>query len=71
MTPQKLVLEGLDRSGILGPLMEYNSMAEKASGGIVGLLDTLTDVTSGVLNGDAGDRVIHNVRTLLPGHNLF
>ncbi|SAP76100.1 Uncharacterised protein [Klebsiella oxytoca] len=37
MTPQKLVLEGLDRSGILGPLMEYNNMAEKASGGMVGL----------------------------------
>lgn len=99
MTPQKMVLEGLDRSGILGPLMEYNNMAEKASGGMVGLgaifgtgtqsryasrgfigsalgptfglLDTLTDVTSGVLNGDAGDRVIHNARTLLPGNNLF
>lgn len=99
MTPQKLVLEGLDRSGILGPLMEYNNMAEKASGGMVGLgaifgtgtqsryasrgfigsalgptfglLDTLTDVTSGVLNGDAGDRVIHNARTILPGNNLF
>lgn len=98
-SPQKLVLEGLDRSGILGPLMEYNNMAEKASGGIVGLgaifgtgtqsryasrgfigsalgptfglLDTLTDVTSGVLNGDAGDRVLHNGRTLLPGNNLF
>ncbi|MEL5573996.1 hypothetical protein [Serratia marcescens] len=98
-SPQKLVLEGLDRSGILGPLMEYNNMAEKASGGMVGLgaifgtgtqsryasrgfigsalgptfglLDTLTDVTSGVLNGDAGDRVIHNARTLLPGNNLF
>ncbi|MGF2653756.1 hypothetical protein ACQUWL_14590 [Serratia marcescens] len=98
-SPQKLVLEGLDRSGILGPLMEYNNMVEKASGGMVGLgaifgtgtqsryasrgfigsalgptfglLDTLTDVTSGVLNGDAGDRVIHNARTLLPGNNLF
>ncbi len=98
-SPQKLLLEGLDRSGILGPLMEYNNMAEKASGGMVGLgaifgtgtqsryasrgfigsalgptfglLDTLTDVTSGVLNGDAGDRVIHNARTLLPGNNLF
>ncbi|EMP7135445.1 hypothetical protein ROV06_001069 [Serratia marcescens] len=98
-SPPKLVLEGLDRSGILGPLMEYNNMAEKASGGMVGLgaifgtgtqsryasrgfigsalgptfglLDTLTDVTSGVLNGDAGDRVIHNARTLLPGNNLF
>ncbi len=98
-SPQKLVLEGLDRSGILGPLMEYNNMAEKASGGMVGLgaifgtgtqsryasrgfigsalgptfglLDTLTDVTSGVLNGDAGDRVLHNGRTLLPGNNLF
>ncbi len=98
-SPQKLVLEGLDRSGILGPLMEYNNMAEKASGGMVGLgaifgtgtqsryasrgfigsalgptfglLDTLTDVTSGVLNGDAGDRVMHNARTLLPGNNLF
>ncbi|VEI61589.1 hypothetical protein [Serratia rubidaea] len=99
MSPQKLVLEGLDRSGILGPLMEYNNMAEKASGGMVGLgaifgtgtqsryasrgfigsalgptfglLDTLTDVTAGVLNGDAGDRVLHNARTLLPGNNLF
>ncbi|WP_336983927.1 hypothetical protein [Cedecea sp. HN178] len=98
-SPQKLVLEGLDRSGILGPLMEYNNMAEKASGGMVGLgailgtgtqsryasrgfigsalgptfglLDTITDVTAGVLNGDAGDRVLHNVRTLLPGNNLF
>ncbi|MEL5245079.1 MULTISPECIES: hypothetical protein [Serratia] len=98
-SPQKQLLEGLDRSGILGPLMEYNNMAEKASGGMVGLgaifgtgtqsryasrgfigsalgptfglLDTLTDVTSGVLNGDAGDRVIHNARTLLPGNNLF
>lgn len=97
--PQKLVLEGLDRSGILGPLMEYNNMAEKASGGMVGLgaifgtgtqsryasrgfvgsalgptfglLDTLTDVTSGVLNGDVGDRVIHNARTTIPGNNLF
>lgn len=98
-SPQKLVLEGVDRSGILGPLMEYNNMAEKASGGMVGLgsllgtgtqsryasrgfigsalgptfglLDTVTDVTSGVLNGDAGDRVLHGVRTLLPGNNLF
>ncbi|WP_447716879.1 hypothetical protein [Pluralibacter gergoviae] len=98
-TPQKLVIEGVDRSGILGPLMEYNNMAEKATGGMVGLgavlgtgtqsryasrgfigsalgptfglLDTVTDVTSGVLNGDAGDRVLHNVRTLLPGNNLF
>jgi hypothetical protein len=93
-----LVLEGVDRSGILGPLMEYNNMAEKASGGMVGLgallgtgtqsryasrgfigsalgptfglLDTITDVTAGVLNGDAGDRVLHNVRTS-PGNNLF
>lgn len=98
-SPNKLVLEGLDRSGILGPLMEYNNMAEKASGGIVGLgallgtgtqsryasrgfigsalgptfglLDTVTDVTAGVLNGDAGDRVLHSTRTLLPGNNLF
>lgn len=98
-SPNKLVLEGVDRSGILGPLMEYNNMAEKASGGMVGLgsllgtgtqsryasrgfigsalgptfglLDTITDVTAGVLNGDAGDRVLHNVRTLLPGNNLF
>ncbi|ECE0985368.1 hypothetical protein FOK42_12830, partial [Salmonella enterica] len=98
-SPQKLVIEGIDRSGILGPLMEYNNMAEKASGGMVGLgallgtgtqsryasrgfigsalgptfglLDTITDVTAGVLNGDAGDRVLHNVRTLLPGNNLF
>ncbi|HFE6695568.1 TPA: hypothetical protein ACF91M_002991 [Salmonella enterica subsp. enterica serovar Newport] len=98
-TPQKLVIEGIDRSGILGPLMEYNNMAEKATGGMVGLgallgtgtqsryasrgfigsalgptfglLDTITDVTAGVLNGDAGDRVLHNVCTLLPGNNLF
>ncbi|MEM5851035.1 hypothetical protein ABK939_23930 [Citrobacter freundii] len=98
-TPQKLVIEGIDRSGILGPLMEYNNMAEKATGGMIGLgsllgtgtqsryasrgfigsalgptfglLDTITDVTAGVLNGDAGDRVLHNVRTLLPGNNLF
>lgn len=98
-TPQKLALEGIDRSGILGPLMEYNNMAEKATGGMFGLgpllgtgtqsryasrgfigsalgptfglLDTVTDVTSGVLNGDAGDRVLHSVRTLLPGNNLF
>ncbi|EDT1794302.1 hypothetical protein YJ91_003585 [Salmonella enterica subsp. enterica] len=98
-TPQKLVIEGIDRAGILGPLMEYNNMAEKATGGMIGLgallgtgtqsryasrgfigsalgptfglLDTITDVTAGVLNGDAGDRVLHNVRTLLPGNNLF
>ena len=98
-SPQKLTIEGIDRSGILGPLMEYNNMAEKATGGMVGLgallgtgtqsryasrgfigsalgptfglLDTITDVTAGVLNGDAGDRVLHNVRTLLPGNNLF
>lgn len=98
-SPQKLTLEGVDRSGILGPLMEYNNMAEKASGGMIGLgpllgtgtqsryasrgfigsalgptfglLDTVTDVTAGVLNGDAGDRVLHSVRTLLPGNNLF
>ncbi len=36
-SPEKLVLEGIDRSGILGPLMEYNNMAEKATGGAVGL----------------------------------
>jgi hypothetical protein len=36
-SPQKLALEGIDRSGILGPLMEYNNMAEKASGGMFGL----------------------------------
>ncbi|HDG7726613.1 TPA: hypothetical protein PCI86_003241, partial [Klebsiella quasipneumoniae] len=99
LTPQKMVLEGIDRSGILGPLMEYNNMAEKATGGMIGLgpllgtgtqsryasrgfigsalgptfglLDTVTDVTAGVLNGDAGDRVLHSVRTLLPGNNLF
>nr|WP_228293378.1 phage capsid protein [Klebsiella variicola] len=99
LTPQKMVLEGIDRSGILGPLMEYNNMAEKVSGGMIGLgpllgtgtqsryasrgfigsalgptfglLDTVTDVTAGVLNGDAGDRVLHSVRTLLPGNNLF
>nr|DAO09667.1 MAG TPA: hypothetical protein [Caudoviricetes sp.] len=87
------------RINILGPLMEYNNMAEKASGGMVGLgallgtgtqsryasrgfigsalgptfglLDTITDVTADVLNGDAGDRVLHNLRTLLPGNNLF
>ncbi|HEC2625654.1 TPA: hypothetical protein R2K43_000811 [Raoultella planticola] len=98
-TPQKLALEGIDRSGILGPLMEYNNMAEKATGGMFGLgpmlgtgtqsryasrgfigsalgptfglLDTVTDVTAGVLNGDVGDRVLHSVRTLLPGNNLF
>lgn len=98
-SPQKLALEGIDRSGILGPLMEYNNMAEKATGGAFGLgsllgtgtqsryasrgfigsalgptfglLDTVTDVTAGVLNGDAGDRVLHSVRTLLPGNNLF
>lgn len=98
-SPQKLVIEGIDRSGILGPLMEYNNMAEKATGGMIGLgallgtgtqsryasrgfigsalgptfglLDTITDVTAGVLNGDAGDRVLHNVRTLLPGNNLL
>lgn len=93
------MLEEVDRSGILGPLMEYNNMAEKASGGMLGLgpllgtgiqshyasrgfigsalgptfglLNTVTDVTAGVLNGDAGDRVLHSVRTLLPGNNLF
>nr|DAL70530.1 MAG TPA: Internal virion protein D [Caudoviricetes sp.] len=98
-SPQKLALEGIDRSGFLGPLMEYNNMAEKATGGALGLgsllgtgtqsryasrgfvgsvigptfglLDTVTDVTAGVLNGDAGDRVLHSVRTLLPGNNLF
>ncbi|HDU9972037.1 TPA: hypothetical protein RHG20_005688, partial [Klebsiella pneumoniae] len=98
-SPQKLALEGIDRSGILGPLMEYNNMAEKATGGMFGLgpmlgtgtqsryasrgfigsalgptfglLDTVTDVTAGVLNGDAGDRVLHNVRTVIPGNNLF
>lgn len=98
-SPEKLTIEGIDRSGILGPLMEYNNMAEKASGGMVGLgalfgtgtqsryasrgfvgsalgptfglMDSLTDVTAGVLNGDAGDRVLHNVRTLVPGNNLF
>ena len=97
--PQKLALEGIDRSGILGPLMEYNNMAEKATGGAFGLgsvfgtstqsryasrgfigsalgptfglLDTVTDVTAGVLNGDVGDRVLHNIRTILPGNNLF
>lgn len=98
-SPEKLVLEGIDRSGILGPLMEYNNMAEKATGGAVGLgalfgtgtqsryasrgfvgslfgpsfglADSIIDVTAGVLNGDAGDRIVHNVRTLIPGNNLF
>jgi hypothetical protein len=36
-----------------------------------GLLDTLTDVTSRVLNEDVGDRVLHNFHPLLLGNNLF
>lgn len=98
-SPEKLTLEGIDRSGLLGPLMEYNNMAEKATGGMAGLgavfgtstqsryasrgfigsaigptfglLDNVTSVTSGMLNGDAGEKVLHNVRTLIPGQNLF
>ncbi|MBT0726818.1 hypothetical protein HGT73_05375 [Rosenbergiella australiborealis] len=98
-SPEKLVAEGIDRSGVLGPLMEYNNIAEKASWGTVGmgallgtstqsryasrglvgsiagptfgLTDSVVDVTGGILNGDMGDRVLHNFRTLLPGNNLF
>ncbi|GKW21880.1 hypothetical protein PEC302107_36090 [Pectobacterium araliae] len=36
-SPQKLLIEGIDRSGILGPLMEFNNSLEKLSGGTLGL----------------------------------
>lgn len=35
--PEKLVLEGIDRSGALGPLMEFNNTLEKVSAGTLGL----------------------------------
>lgn len=35
--PEKLVLEGIDRSGVLGPLMEFNNTLEKVSAGTLGL----------------------------------
>ncbi|MHA7847243.1 hypothetical protein [Serratia sp. D1N4] len=34
--PEKLVLEGIDRSGVLGPLMEFNNTLEKVSAGTLG-----------------------------------
>lgn len=34
--PEKLVLEGIDRSGALGPLMEFNNTLEKVSAGTLG-----------------------------------
>lgn len=34
--PEKLVLEGVDRSGVLGPLMEFNNTLEKVSAGTLG-----------------------------------
>ncbi|WP_342601449.1 hypothetical protein AAFQ97_09455 [Proteus terrae] len=36
-SPEKLIIEGVDRSGILGPLMEFNNILEKASEGTIGL----------------------------------
>ncbi|MGQ6546035.1 hypothetical protein ACUNEV_00650 [Serratia sp. IR-2025] len=33
---EKLVLEGVDRSGVLGPLMEFNNTLEKVSAGTLG-----------------------------------
>lgn len=35
-SPEKLVLEGVDRSGVLGPLMEFNNTLEKVSAGTLG-----------------------------------
>ncbi|WP_431222739.1 hypothetical protein ACQ86O_21200 [Serratia sp. L9] len=35
--PEKLVLEGIDRSGVVGPLMEFNNTLEKVSAGTLGL----------------------------------
>lgn len=40
-SPEKLVLEGIDRSGVLGPLMEFNNTLEKVSAGSLGLGPTL------------------------------
>jgi hypothetical protein len=37
MSPAKLVVEGLDRSGMLGILSEVNNMAEKATAGRIGI----------------------------------
>ena len=37
LSPQTLIIEGIDRSGMLGILMEANNMAEKISAGNVGL----------------------------------
>ncbi|RDL27393.1 hypothetical protein DFO62_102264 [Serratia fonticola] len=34
--PEKLVLEGVDRSSVLGPLMEFNNTLEKVSAGTLG-----------------------------------
>ncbi|MEY1276720.1 hypothetical protein AB7080_12320 [Providencia rettgeri] len=36
-SPEKLIIEGIDRSGILGPLMEFNNTLEKVSEGTIGL----------------------------------
>ena len=63
----------------LGALFGTGTQSRYASRGFVGslfgpsfgLADSIIDVTSGVLNGDAGDRIVHNVRTLIPGNNLF
>jgi len=63
----------------LGALLCIGTQSRYASRGIIGsalgptfgLLDTITDMIAGVLNGNAGDRVLHNMRTFLPGNNLF
>jgi hypothetical protein len=44
--PGKWVLEGIDRSGMTGWLMEANGMAEKVSGGRIGLNPIIGETTS-------------------------
>ncbi|EBS2230079.1 hypothetical protein DRL22_07305 [Salmonella enterica subsp. enterica serovar Middlesbrough] len=36
-SPEKLIIEGVDRSGVLGPLMEFNNTLEKVSAGTLGI----------------------------------
>ncbi|OVZ82185.1 hypothetical protein [Yersinia kristensenii] len=73
--PEKLTLEGIDRSGVLGPLMEFNNTLEKVSAGTLGLgplLGTGTQsryASRGVIGSIAGPTfgTLDNLRAISTG----
>ncbi|KNZ89995.1 hypothetical protein [Morganella morganii] len=74
-SPEKLIIEGIDRSGVLGPLMEFNNTIEKVSEGTVGLGPALGTGTQsryasrGVLGSIAGPTfgTLENLREISSG----